>query len=308
MSGNPSARTLFARACATGDLAAVEARLAAGARLGPLNPKRLTPLHLAAFTGGSPEVVRRLVEAGADVDARIGGRITAFRNYVGRARVARRELATPDTPLHAALGAVGHPLWRDGTAIAEIVAALLDADADPNAPGGSGTPPLVRIAYEKWGQVPEIMRLLLAAGADRDAVGFGTTPLFAAVHWRNEPAVALLLSVGADPCRREVAPSGATAGTTPLHMAAKTADESTMRLMIAASGDVDVGNARGVPPLHIAVGAGEPERVRLLLEAGADPRFRLDEPFMLGEVRVETSLDLARARGLDRIAGLLEAA
>ncbi|GIG65760.1 ankyrin repeat domain-containing protein [Phytomonospora endophytica] len=306
MSGWPSIRILFAKACATGDLAAVEAGLAAGAGVGPLNPKGLTPLHLAAFTGGSPAVVRRLLGAGADVHARISGRITRFSAYAGPPRVGKRELSEPDTPLHAALRSIGHPLWREGTAVAEIVGTLLDAGADPNAPGGSGTSPLLRTAYETWGQVPEIMRLLLAAGADRDAVGFGTSPLFAAVSWHNEPAVAVLLAAGADPCRSELAPSGDVPGTTPLHRAARIGRGSTLRLVLEAARDVDVRDSRGATPLHGAAGMDAPGNVRMLLVAGADPHARLAEPLVLRGRSAATAVEIARMLGLEGVVAELE--
>jgi len=306
MSTRPSAKTLFAKACANGDFAAVEAGLAAGASLGPLNPKGLTPLHLAALTGGSPEVVRALVGAGADVNAAVTGEISRFSAYVGRYRADGRSLSPPDTPLHAAVLAVGHPMWRDGTAVAEIVGILLDAGADPNAPGWRGRPPLVRVAYAKEPQSPEIVRLLLAAGADRDGGGHGTSPLFAAVRWGHERAVAVLLAAGADPCVRELAPSGDVPGTTVLHMAAAVSPGSTLRLVIDAARDIDVRDAHGATPLHRAARVDGPGNVRMLLVAGADPHARLGEPLELRGRRVETPLEMAKVLGLEGVAAELE--
>ncbi|MEV0648863.1 ankyrin repeat domain-containing protein [Phytomonospora sp. NPDC050363] len=301
MTGRPSARTLFARACATGDLAAVEAGLAAGAALGPVNPKGLTPLHLAAFTSGSPEVVRRLVAAGAEVDAPVTGSVTRFSAYADRERVGGRELNPPDTPLLAAVGAVGNPLWREGTAVTEIVGVLLDAGADPNAPGAFGMTPLLRFVYERGPKAPEIMRSLLAAGADRDAVGGVETPLYAAISMRDDSALLVLLDAGADPCRLEDGLSEYAVGNTPLHWSACAAlRESTFARILDAARDVDVRDARGRTPLHRAAAFNGTGHVRMLLDAGADPAARV-----LGDQGGETPLAIARRAGLPRVAEVI---
>ncbi|HEY1176614.1 MAG TPA: ankyrin repeat domain-containing protein, partial [Phytomonospora sp.] len=69
----PSAKNALAHACARGDLDTARALVAGGASLGPVSKAGVTPLHMAAFTSGSPEVVRLLTDAGADVNAVITG-------------------------------------------------------------------------------------------------------------------------------------------------------------------------------------------------------------------------------------------
>ncbi|GIG65761.1 ankyrin repeat domain-containing protein [Phytomonospora endophytica] len=306
MSPAPSAKTLFAKACATGDLAAVEAGLAAGAGLGPVNPKGLTPLHLAAFTSASPVVVRRLVEAGADVHARITGGISRFGAYAGTQRVGGRELNEADTPLHAAVRPGRSPLRRDGTAIVGIVEALLDGGADPNLRGWLGLPPLVQVAYGREWQTAALVELLLRAGADRDGGGHDTSPLFAAVSCRNRPAVELLLAAGADPCRPEIAAPNVVAGSTALHMAVIMCDDHIIRLVLDAAGDVDVKDADGGTPLHIASRLNGVGLVRMLLEAGADPHARLRAPREAFGRSADDPIGIARMFGLDGVVAVLE--
>jgi ankyrin repeat protein len=101
--------------------------------------KTRTPLHVVTDWPGyfpnGPEVVRLLVEAGADPDARQSGE---------------------ETPLH----------WAASSDDAHVAAALIDSGADVNAPDGSiGTPLANAVGYGCW----EVARLLVARGASVDA-------------------------------------------------------------------------------------------------------------------------------------------
>jgi ankyrin repeat protein len=100
--------------------------------------KTRTPLHVVTDWPGyfpnGPEVVRLLVDAGADPDARQSG---------------------DETPLH----------WAASSDDAHVAAALIDAGADIHAPDGSiGTPLANAVGYGCW----EAARLLVARGARVD--------------------------------------------------------------------------------------------------------------------------------------------
>ena len=111
---------------------------AASASLGGRHGTR-TPLHVVADWPGyfpnGPEMVRVLVDAGADPDP--------------------RPEAGDETPLH----------WAASSDDADVAAALIDAGADVNAPDGSiGTPLANAVGYGCW----DVARLLVARGARVD--------------------------------------------------------------------------------------------------------------------------------------------
>ena len=94
-----------------------------------------TVLHYAAFFG-SPEAIRALVAAGADLEA----------------RSTNQEFAPEATPLHSAVAA----------ARSDNVEALLQAGADPNAKQHSGFTPLMEA--EQRGDL-DLAELLIRHGA-----------------------------------------------------------------------------------------------------------------------------------------------
>jgi len=128
----------------TGDIAGVGRLLAADPRLATANIAERggtkTPLHVVTdwpgYFPGGPQTVRLLIAAGADPDA----------------------LTSPDppeTPLHYAASSDD----------ADVAAALIDAGADIEKPGGSiGTPMDNAIGYACW----HVARLLAASGARVD--------------------------------------------------------------------------------------------------------------------------------------------
>jgi uncharacterized protein len=135
----------LAGAIHTGDLALLQKLLdenpgLASARLGGKLGDR-TPLHVVTdwpgFFPNGPAVVRLLVAAGADPNARPRG----------------KEFA--ETPLH----------WAASSDDVEVASALIDGGADIEAPDGSiGTPLGNAVGYACW----DVARLLVARGARVD--------------------------------------------------------------------------------------------------------------------------------------------
>ncbi|MFD0059023.1 ankyrin repeat domain-containing protein [Streptomyces sp. NPDC127168] len=108
---------------------------------------------------------------------------------------------------------------------------VLRAGADPGRGDGEGTLPLYEAAVSGR---PEIVRLLLEAGASPDAesrgVGAEGTPLCAAACWGHAETVRELLAHGADPGLRE----DHGAGRSPLDWANDGPHPETAALLIAA--------------------------------------------------------------------------
>ncbi|WP_412060239.1 ankyrin repeat domain-containing protein [Rubrivirga sp. IMCC45206] len=141
----PPAPSLF-EAAASGDLAAITAALAEDPYATQLTDGIYRTALMHAAEHGHVEVLRALLDAGAEVNAKA---------------VSANDFAydqTEDTALHdAARG--GH---------AEAVALLLAAGADPSATNFDGATPLHRAVYAAS---PAVVRLLLAAGADPSVEG-----------------------------------------------------------------------------------------------------------------------------------------
>jgi ankyrin repeat protein len=234
-------------------------------------------------------VVRALIAAGAEVNARSGAGFTPllFATREGRAEVVRTLLGagvSPNERIETASQRVPGPSGpsRDavGTSALELAVAnahyelasmLLDAGADPNA-AAQGWIPLHTIT---WVRKPgagsndpapqgsgnmdslELVRKLVAGGADVNA----------RMTRRKNVGLSSLNTMGA----------------TPFLLAARTGDAELMRLLVKLGADPMLPNADGTTPLMVAAGVGtrspgedagtEPEAleaVKVALELGGD--------------------------------------
>jgi ankyrin repeat protein len=139
--------------------------LAKGARVNILvGPSEETPLHLAAFQGNC-DIVKQLIEAGADVNLRDAHEQSAIERALDEGN-------------------------------GSMVTLLVEHGADLKSWDDIGLTPFTRAAM--LGRVGEV-RLFLANGvtiADRDRSGY--TMLAAAAYGGNQELVSLLLSLGSD--------------------------------------------------------------------------------------------------------------
>ena len=200
---------------------------------------RYRPLHLAAIDSKSPAVVKALLKAGADVNARDAGGATA---------------------LHFAL--------RSDSTSPAVVKALLDAGASvdvwlswaQDGPTAIRNPLHFAVADS---ESPDVVKALLDAGANarlRDSKGW--TPLhLAAKHGKSPAVVDMLLEKGADIDSRLVflwsrfsqTRVERLAGWTPLHVAAIHSESpAVVKALLKAGADVNARDARGNTALDLA--------------------------------------------------------
>ncbi len=197
-----------------------------------------------AIYWSDPEIVRLLVEAGADVNAAEG--------------------SGGNTPLHEAV-AQGN---------GEIVKILVAAGADVNAEGFMGHTPLTLAAEEG---ATEIMRILLrpgldagtsADGEDKEAAStpsIGSGALFTAIENDDVEMVRLLVEAGAD-----VNAAEGFGGNTPLHEAVEKGDAEIVKILVAAGADVNAEGFMSRTPLSLATEEGATEIMQILLGPGLD--------------------------------------
>jgi ankyrin repeat protein/mono/diheme cytochrome c family protein len=209
----------------------------------PREAKSIAPELVTAIRDADAQAVRKLIENGADVNARD---------------------AEGNTPLILASFYAGP----------QCVELLLENGADPNAANRSGVTALIRAAtnYKKT-------RLLIDAGAKVGVrtADLGNTPLIlAARRAGNSRTVQLLLERGASAAESD------EAGISPIMAGAASGDLETVRLLLdagAMAGDFPESNrskaaARAAgyrTPLMWAAYHNNLPMIRLLLERGADP-------------------------------------
>jgi ankyrin repeat protein len=203
----------------------------------------IAPGLVAAIRDADSQVVGRMIDAGADVNARD---------------------AEGNTPL----------ILASFYASPRCVSLLLEKGADVNAANRIGVTALIRAStsYEKT-------RLLLEAGANVQVrtADLGNTPLIlAARHAGNSPTVKLLLARGADATGRN------NMGICPLISGAASGDLETVRSLLDAGAKADdFPESKDPRATDIAAGFRTPlmwaayhndlPMVRLLLDRGADP-------------------------------------
>ena len=106
----------------------------------------------------------------------------------------------------------------------------------------------------------EAVKQHLAAGADVNAKGGGTTPLLVAVYGGHKEIAKLLITKGADVNARQ-----GNLGLTPLHLAAN--NREIAELLIANGAHVNAKDKDGDTPLNFAI--GRPQTAILLRKHGA---------------------------------------
>ncbi|MCB1314680.1 MAG: ankyrin repeat domain-containing protein [Leptospiraceae bacterium] len=211
------------------------------------NGRGAEPILSLAARGGHVDVVRQLIDAGADVNAVVP--------YTG------------SQPIHSAA------FWGQ----AEVVEVLLESGADPNAlgrpnvEGGAYTPlfEAVSAGPEKTADRAGTLNVLLDAGARLDMrhPRDGGSALSYLACFGSRANVGLLLEHGAELDSKDMR------GRTPLVIAAACGNQAVVELLIERGASINHRSSQGTP-LHMAAKQGREDVVKFLILSGADPRIK----------------------------------
>ncbi len=225
-----------------------------------------TPLHDAALAGNLRQV-KRLVAAGADVNARneqnwtpVDAALLMDHNDVAQYLMENGGKSNPQ-----AADADGDT-WLIGAAAAddkELAVALLEQGADPNHRNNLGRTALMYAAIE--GQ-DDIAKALLQKNADPNiGDNDGDTALHLAIYMKAKGLniVRLLLASKANPnAANEL-------GDTPMHWAAAAGNIEAARLLISSGAGVNARSKAGQSPLGRAMGKQQSAFAAFLRAQGA---------------------------------------
>jgi ankyrin repeat protein len=230
-----------------GHLEAAKALLEGGANVNEVSPGDKTSPLLIASVNGKYDLAMYLLDKGADPTLASTAGATPLYTAVNVKWAPKSDYPQPDTR-------------QQRTSYLELMTALLDRGADPNA----------RLKLELWYSSYNFdLSQANAAGA---------TPFWRASQASDVPAMKLLLERGANPFIKTAE------AVSPLHVAAGAGvhgnDEITATgswfpgvkfLVDVVHADVNEGDGKGLTPLHHAAARGDNEMILFLVSRGADP-------------------------------------
>ena len=257
---------------ATGDLEKVKLLVASGANVNGSLRNGIRALHTAAERGNI-DVVAFLLDQNADVNALAedGGDRTPldFAIIKGHKKVVEQLLvAGAERTLHADV-ALGN--------LEEVKAAFANGADVNQAFSGDYAPQLIHTAI-KFEQT-EMLKLLIAKGADVDAVMMDESALHQAVEERSVPLVKILLDANANANAALFMHGYGMGELTPLHFIASGAPRNRKAKRTPESDEVDLVIAR------------------LLLDNGADPTL---------DSQIGTPLKAAKDHERERLLQLMQ--
>ena len=214
-----------------------------------------------AAKNGDVKKIKRLIAAGADVNARSEGEKT----FHGKGQQEYEHAAQ----LLSALLEQGTDAIEAGLIPAEVLQGLEENFQLALSFTPKGTTALMLAAENGHEQA---VQALLAAGADIHAVNEnGDSALVCATGNGHEAVFHRLMEAGADIHHAD------KDGNTPLMAAAAGGNTAILRAMLAAGAQANTANAYGRTALMVAAVNGHEDALAVLLAAGADVHARDDE-------------------------------
>ncbi|KAH8177980.1 ankyrin repeats (3 copies) domain-containing protein [Sarocladium implicatum] len=230
------------------------------------------PSHVSS-DANRHEVLKRLLETGAHPDDIVETKsgpasliqVSAQRDDERAVRLLMDWGAVPKTAdLVAAV--------RRGNIV--VVQLLIDRGTDIHAVDDEGWTPLHHAAVCSTVRAPEVVRILIQAGAainargmpveGQDTESMGNSVLHVASTYGVSETIRLLLAVGAEPNSRGIRDK------TPLHLCARSNEIAGARLLLDYGADLSNRDIDGTTAISEAVDARWPDMVRFLLGQGAE--------------------------------------
>lgn len=247
--------------------AMVRVLLAAGAEVDARSDGDYTPLQIAVMNDALPDGMKALLEAGADVNARIGKheQYTILSVAAKKGQVENCRLFLEHGAEVNAVDYHGKTALMDAVRHSAVCKLLLEYKADLAAKDGVGQTPLVYAMQEN----AKTAELLIDAGADVNVENRYRMPLILLAAKMPDPRLLeKFLEKGADVTASD------TNGETLLHHAAESGSVALCRRLLDGGADVNAVSNHGWTPVLRAVQKDEMPAVAFLLERGADPKIR----------------------------------
>eukprot|EP00931_Biecheleriopsis_adriatica_P078117 TRINITY_DN51586_c0_g1_i1.p1 TRINITY_DN51586_c0_g1~~TRINITY_DN51586_c0_g1_i1.p1 ORF type:complete len:467 (+),score=89.14 TRINITY_DN51586_c0_g1_i1:57-1457(+) len=251
-------------AAALGNCEAISRYIAEGVDIeclddGPIDLVEDRPLHIAV-TGGHVKVARLLLDAKANIEAKMDKGVTplfqaARLGSLKMASLLLERRADPDNESEEQGGM--SPLWvaaNQAQATPDLMQMLVAASACNGD--------FVKLwRASRYGDI-DVVEEMLAADVDVNArSSHGQTPLFQSTRKSHNAISALLLGAGAQANLCE------TSGWAPIHNAMQRCDDESLKMLIDAAADVNaVFKDAGATPLHLAVSQSHGKGVEALLK------------------------------------------